>query len=60
MTTNRREFLQRSGGLALTGLSGGTGIASAATPAVSQKPQSPSKATASHEGWLDSSVAPGI
>jgi hypothetical protein len=52
MSTNRREFLQRSGGLALTGLIGGSGIAAAATQAVSDKPQAPCKAAASLEGWL--------
>lgn len=53
MSTNRREFLQRTGGLALTGLIGGSSLAAAATEAASAKPQAePCKAAASLESWL--------
>lgn len=52
MSTNRRQFLQTSGGLALTGLIGGSTLAAAASEAVSPKAQSEPCKAASLEGWL--------
>jgi len=54
MSTNRREFLKRSGGLAVTGWVGASGLAAAAGAAT---PPKPTAASASHgadsvERWL--------
>jgi hypothetical protein len=54
MSTNRREFLKRSGGLAVTGWVGASGLA-AATGLASPKPQASTAGTArpsSVESWL--------
>lgn len=52
MSTNRREFLKRSGGLALAGLAGASGVA-AAVEATTTLPAAPSSRDAgSVESWL--------
>ena len=53
MSTNRREFLKRSGGLALTSFVGASGLAVAAEATTTPKPASPVSSVAnSTEGWL--------
>lgn len=52
MSTNRREFLKRSSGLALAGLAGASGLASA-VEAATPNPESPTSPGAnSVERWL--------
>lgn len=52
MSTNRREFLKRSGGLALAGWAGASGVA-AAVEATTALPAAPSSRDAgSVESWL--------
>lgn len=53
MSTNRREFLKRSGGLALLGLAGASGVASAVETTTTPTPAAPSgRDTGSVERWL--------
>jgi hypothetical protein len=52
MSTNRREFLQRSGGLALTGFIGASGIAAASADIIQGKPEDGAGKPASVESWL--------
>jgi hypothetical protein len=53
MSTNRREFLKRTGGLALTGWVGSSGLAAAAAVATNPAPAAPaSRGVASIERWL--------
>lgn len=53
MSTNRREFLKRSGGLALAGLAGASGLAAAAEATTTpNSAASPSRGAGSVEGWL--------
>ena len=53
MSTNRREFLKWTGGLALAGWAGATGLASAAEAAAPQPATAPASSDAgSLERWL--------
>jgi hypothetical protein len=52
MSTNRREFLQRSGGLALTGFIGASGIAAASNEIIQGKPGAAPAKSGSVESWL--------
>jgi hypothetical protein len=53
MSTNRREFLKRSGGLALTGLAGASGLAAVAEAAIPPHSAAPpSRGAGSVERWL--------
>jgi hypothetical protein len=54
MSTNRRDFLKRSGGLALTGWVGASGLAAAAEAATTPKPTAApaSRGADSVERWL--------
>lgn len=51
MSTNRREFLKKSG-LALAGLAGVSGLAAAAEAAVPTSAAAPSPGAGSVERWL--------
>lgn len=53
MSTNRREFLKRSGGLALFGLAGASGVAAAVEATTTPLPAAPaSRGADSVERWL--------
>jgi hypothetical protein len=53
MSTNRREFLKRSGGLALFGWVGASGVAAAVEATATPIPAAPaSRDTGSVERWL--------
>lgn len=53
MSTNRREFLKWTGGLALAGWAGATGLAAAAEATALQPSAAPASADASSiERWL--------
>ena len=53
MSTNRREFLKRSGGLALAGFAGASGLAAAAeATAAPSSAAPPSRGADSVERWL--------
>lgn len=53
MSTNRREFLKRTGGLALAGLAGASGVAAAVEATTTPMPTAPSsRGDGSVERWL--------
>ncbi len=53
MSTNRREFLKRSSGLALAGLAGASGLAAAVEATTTPIPAAPpSHGAGSVERWL--------
>lgn len=53
MSTNRREFLKRSGGLALAGWAGASGVAAAVEATTTLTPAAPSsRGAGSVERWL--------
>lgn len=53
MSTNRREFLKRSGGLAVAGLAGASGLAAAVEATATPGPAAPaSRGDGSVERWL--------
>jgi anaerobic selenocysteine-containing dehydrogenase len=53
MSTNRRDFLKRSGGLALAGWAGASGLAAVAEATVTPLPAAPpSPGAGSVERWL--------
>lgn len=53
MSTNRREFLKRSGGIALAGWAGASGVAAAVEATTTPQPAAPSsRGAAPVERWL--------
>jgi len=52
MSTNRREFLKRSGGLALAGWAGASGVAAAVEATTTLPAAPPGRDAASVERWL--------
>jgi hypothetical protein len=53
MSTNRREFLKRTGGLALAGFAGVSGVAAAVEATTTPTPAAPaSRGAGSVERWL--------